>query len=237
MRQELFHHANRPDQINFNLSSDVFEASSFVVNVDLTHDAGVVDQNVELRKLLGDLFVKSGDRFRIGNVALKDVNVWKGRLRTVQLSLIAARDKNRVAQCRELFGEFVTDAAGAAGDQNRIVLEFHNLSSLGRCLTDSRIVGIAAWSRRVDGCPVDFGKRSAGREPLNQVGIGDVGASERDQVRKPLGDQAIASFGGHTDVGDQLAAKDGSEMAEHAVPHQWFERGAGEVGSVAISKR
>jgi len=29
---------------DFNLSSDVFEASGFVVNIDLTHDAGVVDQ-------------------------------------------------------------------------------------------------------------------------------------------------------------------------------------------------
>src|SRR5258708_4921014 len=136
MRQELLHHANRPAQIDFDLSRDVFEASSFVVNIDLTHDAGVVDQNIEPRKLFGDLFIKSGDRFRIGNVALKDVNVWKGRLRTVQLSLIAARDKNRVAKCRELFGEFVTDAAGAAGDQNRISREFHNVSSLCRRQTD-----------------------------------------------------------------------------------------------------
>ena len=94
--------------------------------------------------------------------------------------LIAARDKNRVTKCRELFGEFVTDAAGAAGDQNRIAREFHNLSLFRRRPTDSRIIGIAAWSRRVDGFPVDFGKRSAGREPLNQVGIGDVGSSERD---------------------------------------------------------
>src|ERR1700724_2821113 len=98
MRQELFHHANRPAQIDFNLSSDIFEASSFVVNIDLTHDAGVVDQNVELRKLFGDLFVKSGDRFRIGNVALKGVNFWKGRFRTVHLSLIAARDKNLITK-------------------------------------------------------------------------------------------------------------------------------------------
>src|SRR6202023_701154 len=128
MRQELFHHANRPAQIDFNLSSDVFEASSFVVNIDLTHDAGVVDQNVELGKLFGDLFVKSGDRFRIGNVAWKGANFWKGRLRSVHLSFIAARDKNRVTKCRELFGEFVTDAAATAGDQNRIVREFHNLS-------------------------------------------------------------------------------------------------------------
>src|SRR5882762_6326485 len=126
MRQELFHHANRPDQIGFNLSSDVFEASSFVVNIDLTHDAGVVDQNVELGKLFGDLFVKSGDRVRIGNVALKGVNFWKGRFRTVHLSLIAARDKNIITKCRVLFGEFVTDAAGAAGDQNRIAREFHS---------------------------------------------------------------------------------------------------------------
>src|ERR1700738_2746251 len=126
MRQELFHHANRPAQIDFNLSSDVFEASSFVVNIDFTHDAGVVDHNIELRKLFGDLFVKSGDRFRIGNVASKGVELWKGRFRTVHLSLIAARDKNRVTKRRELFGEFVTDAAGTAGDQNRIAREFHN---------------------------------------------------------------------------------------------------------------
>src|SRR6202022_1903361 len=129
MRQELFHHANRPAQIDFNLASDVFEASSFVVNIDLTHDAGVVDQNVELGKLFGDLFVKSGDRFRFGNVASEGVKFWKGRFRSVHLSLIAARDKNRVTKRRELFGEFVTDAAGAAGDQNRIVRESHNCTS------------------------------------------------------------------------------------------------------------
>src|SRR6202021_2083164 len=126
MRQELFHHANRPAQIDFNLSSDVFEASSFVANIDLAHDPCVIDQNVELRKLSSDLFVKSDDRFRIGNVASKGVNFWKGRFRTVHLSLIAARDKNRVTKRRELFGEFVTDAAGTAGDQNRIAREFHN---------------------------------------------------------------------------------------------------------------
>src|ERR1700722_15841004 len=126
MRQELFHHANWPDQIGFNLSSDVFEASSFFVNIDLSHDAGVVDQNVELGKLFGDLFVKSGDRVRIGNVASKGVNFWKGRFRTVHLSLIAAPDKNRVTKRHKLFGEFVTDAAGTTGDQNRIALEFHS---------------------------------------------------------------------------------------------------------------
>src|ERR1700752_5415369 len=126
MRQELLHHANWPAQIDFNLSSDVFEASSFVVKIDLTHDAGVVDQDVELGKLFGDLFVKSGDRSRIGNVASKGVNVWKGSFRTVHLSLIAARDKNRVTKRRELFGEFVTDAAGTAGDQNRSAPEFHD---------------------------------------------------------------------------------------------------------------
>src|ERR1700676_1811430 len=46
-------------------------SSCFVVNIDLTHDTGVVDQNVELRELFGDIFVESGDRFRIGNVASK----------------------------------------------------------------------------------------------------------------------------------------------------------------------
>src|SRR5712672_4247658 len=149
MRQELFHHANRPAKIDFNLSTDVFEASSFVVNIDLTHDAGVVDQNVELRKLFGDLFVKSGDRFRIGNVALKGVNFWKGRFCAVQLSLIAARDKNRVTTCRELFGEFVTDAARTAGDQNRIAHEFHNLNLPKKGETDTAIIRYQASTREL----------------------------------------------------------------------------------------
>src|SRR5260370_27127377 len=118
MRQELFHYASRPAQIDFDLSRDVFETSSFVVNVDLTHDAGVVDQNIEPRKLFGDLFVKSGDRFRIGNVALKSVNFWKGPFRAVQLSLIAARNENPVTNGREFLGQFITHAAGTAGHQN-----------------------------------------------------------------------------------------------------------------------
>src|ERR1700676_5532864 len=126
MRQELFQHANRPAQIDFNLPSDVLEASSFVANIYPAHYAVVVDHKGELGKLFGDLFVKSGDRFRIGDVALKGMNCWKGRFRAVHLSLIAARDKNRVAERRELFGEFVTDATGTTGDQNRIAPEFHN---------------------------------------------------------------------------------------------------------------
>jgi hypothetical protein len=55
------------------------------------------------------------------------------------------------------------------------------------------MVGIAAWSGPVDCFPADFGKRSAGREPLDQVGIGDVGSSERDQVRKRLCDRRADS--------------------------------------------
>jgi len=84
------------------------------------------DQNVELGKLFGDLFVKSGDRFRIRNVASKGVNFGKAAFARSILTLIAARDKNRVTKCRELFGEFVTDATGTTGDQNRIATEFHN---------------------------------------------------------------------------------------------------------------
>src|SRR5260370_7261463 len=95
MRQELFHHANRPVQIDFNLLSDVFKASSFVVNIDLTHDASVVDQDIELRKLFGDIFVESGDCFRIGNVASKGMNFWKGRFRTVHPHFIATPYKTR----------------------------------------------------------------------------------------------------------------------------------------------
>ena len=41
---------------------------------------------------------------------------------------------------------------------------------------DNRLVVIAAWSRPIDGFPACFGERRAGCEPLDQVGIGDVGS-------------------------------------------------------------
>jgi hypothetical protein len=66
--------------------------------------------------------------------------------------------------------------------------------------------------RGVDGFPVDSGEQDTGREPLDQVGIGDVGPAERDHVGEPVGDQAIALLGGQIDVGDQRAAKDWAEM-------------------------
>jgi hypothetical protein len=69
---------------------------------------------------------------RIGPLKLISISrVMSSRLPalSVHLSLIAARDKNRVTKCRELFGEFVTDAAATACDQNRIAREFHNSSA------------------------------------------------------------------------------------------------------------
>jgi len=61
--------------------------------------------------------------------SLRKVEFWKGRFARSILSLIAARDKNRVTKRRELFGEFVTDATATAGDHNRIAPEFHNLNT------------------------------------------------------------------------------------------------------------
>src|ERR1700752_79411 len=102
MRQELLYHANRPAQIDFNLSSDVFEASGFVVNIDLAHDAGVVDQNVELRKLLGDLVVSA-------QVSLRDLNpapfsaIVPSRLRRSRVDL-ASRSRRVTIKTSPLLG-------------------------------------------------------------------------------------------------------------------------------------
>jgi len=43
-----------PLKLISNLSSDVFELASVIVDIDLTHDAAFVDQNVE-----SELFVTS----------------------------------------------------------------------------------------------------------------------------------------------------------------------------------
>src|SRR5438445_2453637 len=55
---------------------------------------------------------------------------------------------------------------------------------------DGRIDEIAAWSRPVDGFPADLGRGRAGREPLGQVGIGDVG---RPNATKSAIGSAIAA--------------------------------------------
>jgi len=135
-------------------------------------------------------------------------------------------------KCRELFGEF-DRCRWRRGDQNRICRELHNFTSLSRRPTETRIVGIAARSRRVDGLPVASASGAPVASP--QLGRdGDVGASERTG-RRSLSDQTIAAVGGHADVGDQLAAKNGVEVAEHLAPGSGPSRGTCQRGVLAGS--
>jgi hypothetical protein len=102
----------------------------------------------------------------------------------------------------------------------------------GGRVADRRVVGIAVRPRGVDGSS-RLRRVGTGREPLDEIGIGDVGSAERDHIDEPIGDQAIASLGGHIDVSDQRAAKGWGEMAKHAVAHQRLKGRAGEVCGIA----
>ena len=120
-----------------------------------------------------------GETARQGGVRCPAVTEIRGTIGKIVLDLPPLRDWDGCAPIKDARLPSTSDTIDRTGVHLALWL-----SSLGRRPTDSRIVGIAAWSRPVDGFPVDFGKRSAGREPLDHVGIGDVGASERVCVPK-----------------------------------------------------
>src|ERR1700730_7832522 len=61
------------------------------------------------------------------------------------------------------------------------------LGESGGRVAIGRVVGTPVRPRGTDVFPADFGERRTGREPLDQVGIGDVGPAGRDHVSSSSG--------------------------------------------------
>ena len=59
------------------------------MEIDRAHDARIVDQKIELGKLLGDFFEKKRNRFGIAHVTLKGMNL--GELLLARSSLAWSR--------------------------------------------------------------------------------------------------------------------------------------------------
>ena len=124
VRQELLHHADGTAQVDLDLARHVAQIA-VVVEVQVAHDPGVVDQRVQSREPGYDLCEQSGDGGGIAHVAAKDVDAGQRPPGRVEFVLVAAGDDDRVVAGQELSGQFETDAARAAGDQNRSLREFH----------------------------------------------------------------------------------------------------------------
>src|SRR5713226_4422006 len=89
------------------------------------HDAGVVDQHVELRVLRDEPAGDGGNAGRVFDVQLDPSHAWVclGDLGEVPLS--PAGYDYLIAALVEGLGQAAADARSAAGDEDRVAREFH----------------------------------------------------------------------------------------------------------------
>jgi hypothetical protein len=67
-----------------------------VIQVDLAHDAGIVDEHVKLGEFSGDLFKQNGYRPGIADIALKRMHPRQFRLRGVQPGWVSTRNDDDI---------------------------------------------------------------------------------------------------------------------------------------------
>ena len=101
VRQELLHHADGPAQVDLDLARHVAQIA-VVIEVQVAHDPGVVDQGVQGREPGDNLGVQSRDGGGIAHVAAKDVDAGQCPPGRVEFFLVAAGDDDRVATGQEL---------------------------------------------------------------------------------------------------------------------------------------
>ena len=97
-----------------------------LVEVEVAHDAGVVDQHVESRKLAQHPRVERSDGPWVGDVALEDVEIRERPPRLVELAPLTPGHRYGVATLDQPARKLQADAAGAASDQDRPTLQFHD---------------------------------------------------------------------------------------------------------------
>ena len=124
VRQELLDHANGAKKVGLNFAADVLEGICSailrfippVLEIELAHDSGVVDEHVQSGKLFYYGFEKDRNRAGFAHVALKCMDSGKFLLGFVKATLISSGDDDGVAKLQKFSGKLESDAAGAAGD-------------------------------------------------------------------------------------------------------------------------
>ena len=118
MGQKLLDHAHRATQIDVDLAGDIFQGAVGVY-VEVAHDAGVVDEDVERGEGEADALLQGGDGRCIADVALKGMEAGERAPCLIETVLFAARYDDYVVSRKELSRQLKADAAGAACDKNR----------------------------------------------------------------------------------------------------------------------
>jgi hypothetical protein len=124
MRQKLLDHPHRSVQVDLDLARYVVHIAS-LIEIQVAHDAGVVDERIERGKLRDYATVQGRYRRRIANVAFDGMDAGHRPLSGIELFLVAASDDNRVAPLKKLLRQFKANTARSTGYENGSFFQFH----------------------------------------------------------------------------------------------------------------
>jgi hypothetical protein len=96
-----------------------------LVEVQVAHDAGVIDERIERGKSGEHAGVQCRYRRRIAHVALEGMDAGQRPRGGIELFLVAASDHNRVAPLKKLLRQFKADTARSTGYENGLFFQFH----------------------------------------------------------------------------------------------------------------
>ncbi|RXH56187.1 hypothetical protein GRAN_3044 [Granulicella sibirica] len=128
MGKELIHHAHGAHQIDLYFAGNVLMGKIATLKVDFTHNASVVDENIQRRKLCRYVLVEGCDRRSITHIALDCVYEWMVFDKSFQLSSITTGDDHGISKGLKLNGKSEPDAGRASCQQNCIARHIHRIS-------------------------------------------------------------------------------------------------------------
>jgi hypothetical protein len=90
-----------------------------VIEIQVSHDPGVVDERIERRKFRKHAVVQRRYRARIAYIALKGVDAGECSLGRIELFLVSASNDYRVTALVKLLRQFKADAVQSVEEARR----------------------------------------------------------------------------------------------------------------------
>ena len=124
MRQKLLNHPDRLAAVDFDLARYILQIAH-LVDIQVAHDPGVVDERIECRKLREHAFVQRRYCAGIADIALEGMDDGEHPSAGVESFLIAASNDYRVTALVKLFCQLEANTARSTGYQNSSTLQLH----------------------------------------------------------------------------------------------------------------
>ena len=124
VRQKLHYHPDRPVQVDVHSLGNVLRVGTEGMQIDLAHNASIVDEYVEPRKLRNDSPVQARDGSGITNIALNRLQSGNFVARGVERGKGATCDDDGVLSFDELRRKLQAGATRTICDQDCSVMQF-----------------------------------------------------------------------------------------------------------------